>query len=427
MTEKKKNLRIAGIVLVFAAAVLALIAGFLVIRKGNLEEKNEQTAAFLGAVKTAYPDVTDTELIRVLRESGDPEAGRALLRKYGYTEAYVYADGDRHAENRYLLYGIAVLSAGAAAFALLQMLAAHREENRLKELMSYVRQINSGVYDLKPAENAEGVYSQLTNEICKTMVLLKEGALSTAEKNENLTRALEDISHQLKTPVTSIRILTENMYEDPQMDPAVRQEFLGLVNRQTDYLSELVLSLLDLARFDSGTVLLQPKPVTARALIGSVTEDLAIMMEAAEVSAEISGDLEAEILLDPVWQKEALKNIVKNAVEHSPAGSCVHIRSENSALFLKIIIRDEGEGIARADLRHIFERFYKAAGSNADSVGIGLAFAKTVIEREGGYILADSTPGEGAVFTVFYKKRTAAEAAPDLKESPENIVGNRQL
>ena len=188
------------------------------------------------------------------------------------------------------------------------------------------------------------------------------------------------------------------------MPLAVRQDFLRSISRQVESMSNLVMTLLNLAKFDNGSIRLQQLPVEAGELLREVRQKLEVLADLRGVTIVLVGDLRAKARLDRRWQAEALANIVKNCLEHSPADSEVTITVTNSPLFLRFKIKDVGEGIAAKDLHHIFERFYKAKNSAVDSVGIGLAFAKTVIEADNGQISVKSQEGQGTEFTVTYYK-----------------------
>lgn len=281
------------------------------------------------------------------------------------------------------------------------------EQQKIRQVIDYVRKINQRVYDLKMDENSEDRLSLLQNELYKTAVLLQEAAEHDRLHARNLETALADISHQLKTPLTSLQITLDNLHEHPELDQETRQTFLRTASMQIKQMSRLITSLLNLARYDNGTLKMHPKSISASALLDDVAEKLSVLAELNGIKVEISGDLSAELLLDQKWQSEALANVVKNCIEHSKPGQTVHIEVQNNAIFTKIIISDHGSGIPRADLRHIFERFYKTQNSGEESVGIGLALAKSIIEAENGQIKVKSREGEGTTFTVSYLKSAA--------------------
>lgn len=196
--------------------------------------------------------------------------------------------------------------------------------------------------------------------------------------------------------------MLDNLSDNPDLDQKTRQDFLLTAARQVEQMSALVVTLLNLAKLDNGTLKMKPKAVSVSELLDNVISHLKIFAELSGVHIKISGDLGAELKVDAKWQSEALVNIVKNCIEHSKSGQTVEINVLKSAIFTKITIKDSGDGISSKDLRHIFERFYKTENAREESVGIGLAFAKTVIEADGGQIRAKSKAGEGTKFIINY-------------------------
>lgn len=317
-----------------------------------------------------------------------------------------------------ILLLLCVLLAAAAVTAVLAVIRRRRYERQIHALLEYLKRVSRGEYDLKIAENEEGEVSILANEIYKIAVQMREQAEQSKQESENLSRALADISHQIKTPLTSIQITLDNLKDNPDMDEQTRRSFLRAVSTQIDRTASLVTSLLQLAKFDSGTIRLTPAEITAAELLREAADSLEVLAELKEVRLLIEGDARATFTGDDKWELEAYKNILKNAVEHSRPGGTVRVMVEDEKLFLKITVSDEGDGIAPEDLKHIFERFYKAEGGAKESFGIGLSLAKTVIEKDGGIITVDSSPGRGTTFTVRYSVsggRFFAQDAADMK------------
>lgn len=310
-------------------------------------------------------------------------AALSLLQNYGYeSRQIVGASSPAH---------LMICFTGFVAACVLYFYFYDRhEKKKILKVLEYVRKINQRVYDLKLDENSEDELSLLTNELYKTTVLLQKAAENNRQRAHNLETALADISHQLRTPLTSLQIALDNLYENPDLDVATRQEFLKIAGREVEQMSELVITLLNLAKLDNGSLKMKHAEVSCADLLNGVSENLAVLSEIANVPIEISGDLNARIKIDQRWQTEALTNIVKNCIEHSSGGQAVKIAVRRTAVFTKIEITDSGDGISPEDARHIFERFYKAKNALEGNVGIGLAFAKTLIEADGGQVRASS-------------------------------------
>lgn len=353
-------------------------------------ESNAETAELIGLVAECYPDIDSADLVRALtQENSDTRAtGEDILRTYGYTENdFANASAMDYGKALLVIGLLAILCVGCAL---------------VIYLYYHVQKLNDHVYDLRIESNRENEFSLLANELYKITVTLKEASEYDRKIRRQLETALADISHQLKTPLTSLQIVLDNLESDPEMPPAVRQDFLRSSSRQVAAMSSLVTTLLNLAKFDNGTIRMQRRVMPVSDLITRVREKVEILADLQNIQLKVAGDLSAQIKVDPRWQSEALSNIVKNCIEHSPAGSVVEISVEDRVPYTRIAIRDHGAGIAPEDLHHIFERFYKAEGSSAASVGIGLSFARSVIKADQGQVSAKSALGQGSEFIVTY-------------------------
>lgn len=385
-------------------SVVTVVAASL---KNNYRDNvNRETARLLGVAAASDPDLDAAEIIQTLRTPDvESEAlGMEILREYGYLPSDTFASS---AENFSLKLSV-LLILGILSLAFLTLsyfwYRDWSEERKIKHLVSYLQNLKERTYELKLDENSEDELSFLSNEIYKITVLLKEAAENNRLHSQNLETALADISHQLRTPLTSLQITLDNIYDDPDMPLSVRQDFLRSASRQVESMSSLVMTLLNLAKFDNGSIKLYSQPVKVGGLLEEVRQSLEVLSELQGVKVILSGDLDATVKFDRRWQREALTNIVKNCIEHSHDGGEVTITVEDCPLYSRFTIKDHGEGIASEDLHHIFERFYKAKNSSSDSVGIGLAFAKAVIEADNGQISVKSRPQEGTTFDIKYFK-----------------------
>lgn len=406
MTARRlKTVLLPIIAIATVVSCVAVSAAFL-LETAYRDSVNRETAQLLGAVMAENPDIDTAKIIRAIKfpDSETESLGRELLREYGYLSSDIVAPS----AERFNLRMLFLLSSSIIGFALLTLgyfwYRDWLEERKIKHLVDYLQNLKERTYNLKLDENSEDELSFLSNEIYKITVLLKEAAENNRLHRQNLEAALADISHQLRTPLTSLQVMLDNIYDDPDMPLSVRQDFLRSASRQVGSMSSLVMTLLNLAKFDNGSIKLRSQPVQAGELLEEVRQNLAVLSELQGVIIELTGDLIAVAEFDRRWQREALTNIIKNCIEHTHDGGKVTITIEDCPLYLRFTIEDNGEGIAPEDLHHVFERFYKAKNSSSDSVGIGLAFAKTVIEADNGQISVKSQPGVGTVFTVKYFK-----------------------
>lgn len=274
---------------------------------------------------------------------------------------------------------------------------------QISQLSIYLNRIASGEYGLDLRDNVEGELSALKNDIYKVTVMLAHQADLLQKDKLYLADTLADISHQLKTPLTSMMVMTD-LLEQPDLPAEKRREFTGHIRSQLQRMEWLISSLLKLSKLDAGTIRFKKEQVFLPKLIEKATEHLMLLMDVKQQTLVLDGNSQTYFLGDPDWSAEAMTNLIKNCIEHTPSGGTIHIQYESSILATQIIISDTGEGVSKEDLPHIFERFYKGKNSSRDSVGIGLAMAKNIIQRQNGTIEATSEIGKGMTFTIkFYR------------------------
>ncbi len=384
---------------------MTFVTSFAAVELIYQTKVNQETSDLIGIIAKKYPEVDASELLRVLQAEADVEIrenGAKILQKYG-----VEIDNSIVASSKFLItqslkLSLVIIGGIGLVLAIYFYWRDWRQNDEMRKLVKYLQDLSNNLYDLKLEENEEGELSILTNELYKVTVLLREAAATNQKHSENLETALADISHQLRTPLTSLQVMVDNIYEDPEMPAEVRQDFLQSISRQLDNMSNLVTTLLNLAKFDNGAIKMHDRLVKVGEILDDVKDKLAILADLRDVRIEFTGDLTAEVELDARWQTEALANIVKNCIEHSPAGEKVKITVKDCPLFLKIMIEDAGDGMTAHDQKHIFDRFYRAQNAIAGSVGIGMSFAQAVIKADDGQISVKSKPGLGTIFTVKY-------------------------
>ena len=401
---KNRNSRktiILGIIVIMLSTGIFGVINNIQYRK-YLKIVNAKIDNIISQVIEKYPDITEEEVLKILKNNETPES--SVLEKYGYTPdiSYIKTLGEQIETNKKQNIALVIIF-GTVSLGI-YLIYVITQEKKIAEINEYIKQINNKNYILKIEENDNGELSKLRNELYKTTVLLKETAEISEKEKENLSTAIADISHQLKTPLTSIRIMLDNIQDNPDMEKAVRDDFLADISKQIDWISSLVVSLLKIAKFDAGTIKMENNEINAKNLIDNIVSNLAILMELKNIEIITNVDEKATFIADYKWQQEALTNILKNAIEHSKQNSRIYITVENTSLFLKIIIKDEGSGIDKEDLKHIFQRFYKTKNSSENSIGIGLPLAKAIIEQSNGYIKVETKYGEGTSFEVKYIK-----------------------
>ncbi len=416
--SRRRNRQLNRLLAVLFAMALAAILLFgninLVSRQKELERK--QITAMAGLLREQLPELSDVELMNLLKDPDKVESrleqGDQLLSKYGYDNAF-FSKQENETMWQLILFNSCVIFATAIICILMYVLHRRRVHREVRQLQNYFDSLNHGSYDLEPTQAVEGDLSMLQSDIFKVTQLLRTSAEREKEKSEDLSRWLADISHQLKTPIASIRINMDNMLDDPDMPPELQHDFLKECSMQLEWISSLVQTLLKLARIDAGTVELKKEEMDLLAVVREAEHKLGILAEIAQVDvvweSEPKGERIDPSTLEPVpmigdaaWQLEAVSNILKNCIEHSRPGSNVYLSMRDTTVFKEVTIRDTGEGIREEDLPHIFERFYRAENATKESVGIGLSLANSVVEAGGGKIMVSSEKEKGSRFTIRY-------------------------
>lgn len=407
---------------VFVLGMVILQLGLRICGSRMREENKAFLAAVFGNVLLAYPDVSEEELIQVLSSEGNESMGEERLARYGMFEEH-WA-GTFSLQERQIS---AVQIFSAALFILLFALTAlfflrrtEKLQGRIAELEAYMEALHRDEYSLVPEDNDDDELSGLRNEIYKLTVLLKEQARRAADQRRALADSVADISHQLKTPLTSITVLMDNLTENEDMEPEVRRHFMSEIAYQLGGMSWLTATMLKLSRLDAGVVELERKNCAVDRLVAEALQRVEVTAEWNQVSFGLEIPPETVVEADYRWTVEALSNILKNAVEHSPREEKVEILAEENEIYTRITVRDHGAGISEEEREMLFRRFYRGPSAGEDSVGIGLALAKRIVEEQKGHISVDSEKGRGTCFKVTFLKGVGDGGTDLLHKHMEN-------
>lgn len=361
----------------------------------------ERISAIFGAISAQYPDMGHGDWMQYLNATGNEEDGEAFLHQYGILQGDMPILQAQTAQKRFQITGTLVWILICTGILLIFICYQKQRNRKIQELVDYIRKIEHGIYRIEIEENDEGELSRLQNELYKITVMLRESSELAGQQKKALADSVSDISHQLKTPLTSCLVLLDNLSESENMTEETRRRFLSEITGQLTSVSWLVQVLLKLSRLDAGVVELKEEEVSVSALIRGAVEKVGLLAEWKQIDIQVMGEEEPFIKGDRHWLEEALVNLIKNAIEHSPEDSEIRIQVEDNQVYTCIHVRDFGSGISYEDQKHIFERFYRSADAGEDSVGIGLALAQEIMKRQNGYLTVESEPGQG---TTFYMK-----------------------
>lgn len=392
--------------------ILALFMAGLVL--GNLiaiysfqrisEEYHMALAALLGNVKEKYPETTEEEWVKLLNGEEQYEDGKRLLEQYGIFQNSHTMLIQKKLQTR-LLFWLNLLLAAVGMGTLIVFACYYRNRVRnMEQLAAYIRRLEQGDYLLPVWENSEDELTVLKNELYKVTVMLKEAAGISQNQKKALADSVSDISHQIKTPLTSVMILLDNVSENETMDEVTRKRFLTEITRQLSQVNWLIAVLLKLSRLDAGVVEFSNEAFCLDKLIDEVLVKLELITEWKEIELVKEGDRDVFMTGDFQWLCEAVSNIVKNAVEHSPQRGRILLTVQDNAVYTSLSIRDFGKGMDEEEQKHIFERFYRSKDAAKDSIGIGLSLAKEIIEHQNGYISVNSSKDKGTEFLLKFLK-----------------------
>lgn len=276
-----------------------------------------------------------------------------------------------------------------------------RRYKNLNDLNDYLSLVCKGIYDMNIDDNTEGELSILKNNLYKVITLLQSQNEYLKNDKLYLADSIADISHQLKTPLTSMMMMCELL--ENEENPDKRQEFVAVINNQLSKMKWLITNILKISKLDADATEFKREEVSISKVLDDSLKPFVLTAELKNIAIQNNAN-DFVFNGDESWTVEAVSNIVKNCLEHTNDGGKIIIASDSTNLYNKLTISDNGCGIAEEDLPHIFERFYHGKNSSKESVGIGLALAKTVFEKENASVSVESKQGIGSVFEIrFYK------------------------
>ena len=347
-----------------------------------------------------YENIDSAELINIINNSSSKKTD--VLKKFGYVESDIsYLKDMQDTYYKILFIGIGMFLLLSALLILFVYQKKRKQDKEILKLTNYLKKINEGIYDLEILDNVEGDLSILKNEIYKTTICLKESVESLKKERLVIKDNLANISHQLKTPLTSIMIMLDTLLEE-DVPLNKQKEFLRDSRDQIENINFLIIVLLKLSRFDANVVEFKKETINVKQMLIECIKNVDILREINGVNIHLKGSDKITFQGDFKWEVEALTNIIKNAIEYSE-NSNVYVIFEDNNIYVKISIIDEGIGIKEEDLKHIFDRFYKSNNST-NNFGIGLSLASEIIKKDNGKIEAKNNEKKGSSFIIKYYK-----------------------
>ncbi len=364
---------------------------------------NQKIAGIIDNVLEKYPDIEKREIVEILNSSD--KTNNEILREYGIEldKDSVILENNTDFQ-KFIIIDVSTLIVFILILSIIVFKYNHSESKKINEITKYIEEINRGNYKLNIEENTEDELSILKNELYKITIKLKEVAENSQKDKTTLKDSLSDISHQIKTPITSILIMLDNILSDENMPEDIKKDFIKDIKREIVNIKFLVESILKLSKIDSNSIKFIKKEVFIKDIINEAVKNVSMLSELKNIKIIVSGDDSIKTICDLKWQVEAITNILKNCIEHSYENKKIYINYNQNNMYTELKIEDNGTGIDAKDLQHIFERFYKGKNSSSDSIGIGLALSKSIIESNNGYIQVDSKLNKGTTFIIKYLK-----------------------
>jgi len=353
----------------------------------------------------------EAEIMKVLTSNSSnsseyQEKGREIFRQYGLyedleTKLFPLLNNHISSFNQTILWGM-------ICFGLILFLANYIQYkiifNKIKQLTSTAKKIIDGDYSVTINENKEGEIAKLAVSFRSMKDVIRKNMKDLLVEKEFLGQMLQDISHQLKTPLSTISIYNEMLL----MEDLPRQQQVQLLQNnemQISRMNVLIQNLLKVAKIDAKAVSFDKEPLNLVNTINEVLNRLENIINERDLSIDWDGTEEVVVIHDKLWMQEALMNLLKNAIEHSKRGEKITLQVMDTPIYTELVIQDFGEGIAAEDLPHIFNRFYKASNSKKhDSTGIGLALTKAIIEAHQALIKVESVKNAYTKFTITFIK-----------------------
>ncbi len=398
---KNNKIKILSVIIftIFYITIL-LFSNFTMLKKYN-ENNNILLNNIINNVLEKYREVKEEDILNNLNSNSSIN----FSKKYGIdlsNDTMVVKNRKIIKELVYFDMFLTILFISLMLFFLNQF---KKSENKdLEVIIDYLEKINKHNYELKIEENEEGNLSILKNEIYKTAVFLNEQASKSQEEKEKLKVFLSDISHQLKTPLTSINLMIDNILDNNNLSLEEKRKILFQIKHKIKHINSLILILLKLAKFDSNTIVFKRQNNDLLTIINEASMNVSALADLKNIEININSNDNINIYCDYKWEVEALTNIIKNCIEYSLENSKIDIFINDNNLYTKLTIKDYGKGMDKEEIENIFKRFYKGNNSFNDSIGIGLSLAKNIIEKDNGLISVKSKKNNGTEFIIKYFK-----------------------
>lgn len=399
-----KNKEVRELILIEIIVLIIGIVSILLLNKYSYETYKEaiieNNLYIIDSIISKHPELENEVIDGIINHDISKSESYEILNKYGLDrlDTVDYLNNNSYINKTIRKYNIIYISILIIIVFSILIIYINKIYNKIRKLSIYTNDILNNKYSMDIREYSEGDISNLKNDLYKMTIKLKEKNELSLKDKIYLQDTLSDISHQLKTPLTSMYVINELLYDD-KLDKSLKKELLNKSKKGLERIEWLITSLLKMSRLDSGSEKLILENVKLINIINKTIEPIRIPLELKNINLNVSCSNDIKVNVDVNWTTEALINILKNAMEHTLENGNINIVCSDNPLYTMISISDDGCGISKKDLPHIFERFYKGM-SNKESIGIGLNMSKKIIENENGNISVKSKENEGTTFII---------------------------
>lgn len=348
-----------------------------------------------------------------VKNAESTEEGIALMRQMGHSgdvSFMLFPAVDRSVRL------FAVIAAGAAVLLSVMLVCVtacflQRREKLYCYAQDIITRFSEGNFDRHLPQNENGSIYRLFAAVEELAVALRAQGGKEQQLKVFLRDTISDISHQLKTPLAALHMYTEIIAQEPDNTETV-ERFSGKIMQSLERMEQLVQTLLTVSRIDAGSIVFQKEWQTASDLVASAAADLSVRAQAEGKRLVTEGDPAQMLFCDRQWTREAVANLIKNALDHTEEDGTIMVSWERSPAMFRLSVADDGCGISAEDMPHVFKRFYhgKRDGSR-QGLGLGLPLAKSIVEGQDGILSVSSTPGEGAVFILMFPTEAAEQSS----------------
>lgn len=411
MQEKSTRYYFAG--LLWLAGAFVMLTVFLSWVHGReaqhiLFEREQTLVSFL-----VGQGVSPVLIAGAVKNAESTEEGIALMRQMGHSgdvSFMLFPAVDRSVRL------FAVIAAGAAVLLSVMLVCVtacflQRREKLYCYVQDIITRFSEGNFDRHLPQNENGSIYRLFAAVEELAVALRAQGGKEQQLKVFLRDTISDISHQLKTPLAALHMYTEIIAQEPDNTETV-ERFSGKIMQSLERMEQLVQTLLTVSRIDAGSIVFQKEWQTASDLVASAAADLSVRAQAEGKRLVTEGDPAQMLFCDRQWTREAVANLIKNALDHTEEDGTITVSWERSPAMFRLSVADDGCGIAAEDMPHVFKRFYhgKRDGSR-QGLGLGLPLAKSIVEGQDGILSVSSTPGEGAVFILMLPTEAAKQSS----------------